>query len=137
MKDEIIKLKQQIEALAEIGIYTFPNGQIVKAVSVATPNYPPAGTVTQGLEVAIVPGVKMDLKPALNQGCFWNISHEIILKQWDEQKTTLDIIRPLTQLLLENNYSVNVGLRLIPNPKLGNIESRNLTIFKTIVTRRR
>jgi hypothetical protein len=137
MKDEIIKLKTQIEELAEIGTYTFPNGQIIKAVSVATPNYPPAGTLTQGLEVAIVPGINMDLKPALNQGCFWKISHEIILKQWNEQRTTLDIIRPLTQLLLENNYSVNVGLRIIPNPKLGNIESRKLTIFKTLATRRR
>jgi hypothetical protein len=102
---------------------------------VATPSFPPAGTVTQGLEIVIIPGVKMDATPALNQGMFWNISHEIILKQWDSRDTTLKIVEPLTKLLMQNNYSVRVGLRLIPNPKLGNIESRNLTISKTLARR--
>jgi hypothetical protein len=135
MNEEISKLKQQIETLAGVGFYQFTNGQKVKAVSVATPSFPPAGTVTQGLEIVIIPGVKMDATPALNQGMFWNISHEIVLKQWDDRETTLKIVEPLTRLLMQNNYSVRVGLRLIPNPKIGNIESRNLTISKTLARR--
>jgi hypothetical protein len=135
MQQEIARLKEKIETLVGIGTYKFPNGQTVKAVSVATPDHPPAGTVTQGLEIAIVPGIEMDVSPALNRGCFWKISHEIILKQWNDRDTTLGFILPLVQLL-ESDYSVKVGLRILPNPKLQNIETRKLTISKTLAKRR-
>lgn len=136
MQHEIAKLKEKIETLVGIGTYLFPSGQTVKAVSVATPDYPPAGTVTQGLEIAIVPGIEMNAVPALNRGTFWNVSHEIILKQWDDRNTTIGFIEPLVQLLLESNYLVKVGLRILPNPKLQNIETRKLTISKTLAKRR-
>lgn len=136
MQQEIAKLKEKIETLVGIGTYQFPNGQTVKAVSVATPDFPPAGTVTQGLEIAIVPGIQMNVSPALNRGCFWKVSHEIVLKQWDDRDTTLGFIYPLVKLLFESDYSVKVGLRILPNPKLRNIETRTLTISKTVAKRR-
>lgn len=135
MNDEIVALKQQIETLP-VGTYTFANGAIIKAISVAQPDFPPSGTTTKGLELVIVPGKDINAKPALNQGLFWTNTHEIIIKQWNERETTLDIIVPLVQLLVKNNYSVQVGLRLVQNPKIGNIESRNLTISKTFALRR-
>lgn len=136
MNDEIIALKQQIEPLAEIGTYTFPSGKVVKAISVSMPNFPPPGTVTEGLEIVIIPGKDISAQPVLNQGLLVKLSHEIHLKQWDDSKTTLPIIMPLMQLLSKNNYSVQIGLRILPNPKIGNIESRNLTISKTLALRR-
>lgn len=137
LNDEIVKLKTTIETLADLGTYIFPTGQTLKAVAVAKPNFPPTGTQTQGLEVVIIPAEELTIMPMLNKGSSWVRSHKITLKQWDNQDTTLKIIEPLVQLLMELNYSVSVGLRLIPNPKIGNIETRNLTISKTIINRRK
>lgn len=137
LNDEIIVLKTAIESLTGLGTYLFPTGQTLKAVAVAKPNFPPTGTQTQGLEVVIIPAEELTITPMLNQGSSWVRLHKIILKQWDNQETTLKIIEPLIQLLMQLNYSVDVGLRIIPNPKIGNIETRNLTISKTIVYRRK
>lgn len=137
LNEEIVTLKAAIETLAELGTYLFPTGQILKAVAVAKPNFPPTGTQTQGLEVVIIPAEELTVTPMLNRGSSWVRSHKITLKQWDSQDTTLKIIEPLVQLLMKLNYSVNVGLRIIPNPKIGNIETRNLTISKTIINRRK
>lgn len=136
LNEEIVALKTAIETLTGLGTYLFPTGQTLKAVAVAKPNFPPTGTQTQGLEVVIIPAEELTITPMLNRGTSWVRSHKITLKQWDSQDTTLKIIEPLVQLLMELNYSVNVGLRLIPNPKIGNIETRNLTISKTIINRR-
>lgn len=136
LNQEIIALRQAIESLAEIGVYTFPNNQISKAVTIAKPNFPPAGTVTQGLEVVIVPTEELNVTTLLNAGISTTRTHKIIVKQWDSNETTLKIIEPLVAMLMQLNYSVNVGLRIIPSPKLGNIESRNLTIQKTVINRR-
>ena len=137
LNDEIIALKTAIETLEGLGTYQFPTNQTFKAVAVAKPNFPPAGTQTQGLEVVIIPSEELTMTPMLNQGASWVRLHKITLKQWDSQETTLKIIEPLVQLLMHLNYSVNVGLRIIPNPKIGNIETRNLTISKTIINRRK
>lgn len=137
LNDEIIALKIAIETLTGLGTYFFPTGQTLKSVAVAKPNFPPTGTQTQGLEVVIIPAEELIVTPMLNQGTSLVRSHKITLKQWDNQDTTLKIIEPLIQLLMQLNYSVNVGLRIIPNPKIGNIETRNLTISKTIINRRK
>jgi|GEM_PF-1300800 len=137
LNDEIIALKTAIETLTGLGTYLFPTGQSLKAVAVAKPNFPPTGTQTQGLEIVIIPSEELTATPMLNQGMGWVQSHKITLKQWDSQDTTLKIIEPLVQLLMHLDYSVNVGLRIVPNPNIGNIETRNLTISKTIINRRK
>lgn len=136
LNQEILALKLAIESLTEVGYYVFSNKQTSKAVAVAKPNFPPAGTVTQGIEVVIIPAEELILAPMLNAGIATTRSHKIIVKQWDSNETTLKIIEPLVLVLMQLNYSVNVGLRIITNPKIGNIESRNLTIQKTVIRRR-
>ncbi|TAG98725.1 MAG: hypothetical protein EAZ18_00165 [Oscillatoriales cyanobacterium] len=136
LNQEILALKLAIESLAGVGIYVFPSKQTSKAVAVAKPNFPPAGTQTQGIEIVIIPAEELTIAPMLNNGTACVRSHKIIIKQWDSNETTLKIIEPLVAVLMQLNYSVNVGLRIIPNPKLGNIESRNLTIQKTVINRR-
>lgn len=136
LNQEILALKLAIESLTEVGYYVFSNKQTSKAVAVAKSNFPPAGTITQGIEVVIIPVEELTLAPMFNAGIATTRSHKIIVKQWESNETTLKIIEPLVLVLMQLNYSVNVGLRIITNPKIGNIESRNLTIQKTVIRRR-
>lgn len=119
LNDEIIVLKTAIEALTGLGTYLFPTGQTLKAVAVAKPNFPPTGTQTQGLEVVIIPAEELAVTPMLNQGSSLVRSHKITLKQWNSQDTTLRIIEPLIQLLMQLNYSVMSGQELFLILKLG------------------
>lgn len=108
--DNALQLRQTIEdAIADlIGTYTFTTGQSTPATAVLRggEQFPPPGTVVEGLEVVIfypelTPGDLLGGYVVENQ---WTIH----LKQWDESKTTNEAFRGILSAIGNVKSSIKV-----------------------------
>ena len=114
-----------------IGVYTFQNGVLHKAISISNRNdqYPPKGTVIKGLEVVIFPGVSVNVTNFLGSKS-WALTSDISLIQWNKNNDTYEILERIHPGLQ------NLG-KLTINPLVqGNdiiLESRRLSLTQSIL----
>lgn len=126
-KRKIAQLRTDIlVATADIiGSYQLPGQQeTLPAIAIDDRgNFPPPGTQTSGLEIVVVPFSDLKAKPLLGGSRRWDCGCKLILKQWDESKDTLAALERIVPLL---GNKVKIGPRLLPNDKLGSIESQSI-----------
>lgn len=135
--DDIKNLKERIlESIVDLlGEYTFANGLKEKAIAVDIGGkYPPKNTKISGLECVIVPQSELSASWMLGSGVSLEVSHRIELKQWDE-KPNRQLMIAVQRLVITFGSDLNVGPRLAPIDKLGNIESCSM-IFTNYENRR-
>jgi hypothetical protein len=123
----ILELRQKITSVLDdlIGEYEFVNGRCVKAIAVIPDSnygydYPPTGTKTKGLEVVIWSEGKLDIRPIIRGTYVANFT-QIILKQWDAKKTTVEATN---RLIAGLNGILEVRPRVMPVPGLNMIETQ-------------
>ena len=126
--DSVKNLRVLLEdVLAEkLGTYTFPNGIKEKAIAVDIGGkYPPSNTKVEGLEVVIHPYAEITTTNLLNNFSGFDFAHEIHLKQWDiDPSTVLTESVVLIKALLGS--SIEVGQMLAPVEEKEIIESCTL-----------
>jgi hypothetical protein len=132
MKDPLVFRDEVKELLLDVlGEYTFGNGQSTPAICLWQKNYPPSGTEVSGLEVVITPNTRLESNALLNKGRLTNYESEILLKQWDENESTLEAIERLKYFLPN---SLEISPRVLPNTVLDNIETCTLTFTQTFAS---
>jgi len=132
IKPEITSLREQIiEVLGDkLGEYKLPNQTVLPAIAVEFGvNYPPQGTQVTGLEVVVVPQVSTNVTRKI-RGLEWVLNSAIVLKQWGEG-TTVEAMQLIVPLLGNN---VNIGARVLPDNKLGNIETLRIEFQMTFLS---
>jgi hypothetical protein len=140
---DLLNLRNILEtALAEeLGAYTFvteagtqTTGAI--ALDMGDGSYPIAGTRVDGLECVIIFRPEIPMK-VLFGGYEETYSVQIVLKQWDAVRTTLPGLDKVLEALGEMpELSLQSGSvrRVLPLPKLGNIETVQLTVYQVFLT---
>jgi hypothetical protein len=130
------------EKLADdLGIFTFPTGDTVPAVSVliGNNNYPPPDTTISGLECAIVVDLGVSIKNLLDN-CYqktWRAA--VVLKQWDSSDSAIDVIDYLPKLeeaIAETDLAIEPGsIRGLASERdLNNLQMLQLTVFQVEMT---
>jgi hypothetical protein len=124
----VLELRQKLTNILDdlLGEYTFVNGRCVKAIAVVPDSvygydYPPTGTKVTGLEMVIWAEAKLDTYPII-QGTHVVNSTQVVLKQWDDKKTTVEATNRLISCL--GNDKIEVRPRVMPVPGLNNIETQ-------------
>ena len=117
------------EALADfIGVYTLPSGQTVPAICVESQNkYPHRGVQIEGLEVSVVPAISITSAPFLSTIDRWAYRTDIILRQYDRNKTTVEAMFAAYRALKPIGI-VEVKPRVLPLDELANVESVRIQI---------
>lgn len=136
-QEEAIAIKKAVETISGIGQYKTPDGTVLTAVSVEPDFLKPIGTIAIGLEVVITPFVEQVSKPYTGRSVLWKNTHHIVLRQWDERGTTIAVAKEIFWRLSNLDFDVTIGPRVMPHAAIGNIESRNIIVNKSVIERQR
>lgn len=117
-----------------LGTYTFPanNNQTVPAIAIDINNqYPVPGVTVEGLEVVIRPLSDASVSKTIGKGRDWTVETQIVFKQWDDKSTVLDAVEAVVNYV-DLGVSFDIGARIVPSEKIGNIESQTITYVERI-----
>lgn len=130
-----IEIRQIIEqALGNLlGTYTLPNGVPVPAIAVLPDprlgyHYPPTNTQVTGLEVVILLDSGLESRPLTGGHNLTTSVVKIQLKQWDQSS---NLVPAIEALIVAFGGGLQVGPRLLPLDKLGNIETCDCTLAQS------
>lgn len=136
---DLLEIRNTLEAAleGELGTYTFSTGDTTAAIAVDMGNgdYPMPGAHVTGLECVLIfrPEIPMQV---LMGGYEETYSVQIILKQWDAALTTMPALDKVLDALGElSEISLQSGSvrRVLPLPKLGNIETVQMTVYQVFL----
>lgn len=140
---DLIGLREALEtALSDdLGTYTFvtdAGSQTTPAIAVdlGDGNYPPPGSRVEGLECVLIFRPETPIK-VLMGGYEETYLVQITLKQWDATLTTVSALeKVLIALGTLPEISLQSGSvrRVLPLPKLGNIETLQMTVYQAFLT---
>ena len=131
-----------------LGTYSFPNGGTSEAIAIDLANNKPTkGTWVDvrtddnidptklGLEIIIRPQLGADISTFSGRGKYWNVTSELIFKQWNiSPEREQDLVNAVTKVLnfVDLGFDTTLRTRVLKNPSLGNIETQTITFRKPI-----